>query len=99
MLNCQVLHYDTAIPYQNAHYLQLGIKNDFVYEDRSDDENMELYKQTEPPKIPLDRITHKKIVLLQGDQDISSDREDMNRLKNELKGNYNYNKIYTSKMF
>ena len=89
--------FDTLIPYQYAHFLQLAIKQDFVYQDRSDDENMELYNQIEPPKIPLDKITYRKIVLIQGDMDMSSDREDIDRLKSELKGNYNYNKASTSK--
>lgn len=93
MLNLQTrlpvyaLAIDAVIPYQYSHYLQLAIQNDFVYEDRSDDENMALYNQIEPPKIPLDKITNRKIVLLQGDKDMTSDREDINRLKSEIKGN------------
>ena len=79
--------------------MQTVIKNDFVYQDRGDDINMELYNQVEPPKIPLDKITHRKIVLIQGDKDMSSDREDIDRLKSELKGNYNYNEASKSKMF
>ena len=48
---------------------------------------MALYNQIEPLKIPLDKITIRKIVLLQGDRDMTSDREDINRLKSEIKGN------------
>lgn len=82
------LSVDQIIPYQIAHIIQLVIANDFVFEDRGQDQNMELYSQIQPPKIPLERVAHKKIVLIQGDKDQSSDREDMNRLKSVIKCNW-----------
>lgn len=86
-LPAYVICVETFIPYQTVHYLQLFIKQDFVYEDRGSDQNMKLYNEEEPPLIPLHKVTHKKIVLIQGDHDISSDRDDINRLKSQLHGN------------
>ena len=48
---------------------------------------MALYNQIKPLKILLDKITIRKIVLLQRDRDITSDQENINRLKSQIKGN------------
>ena len=47
---------------------------------------MYLYDQIEPPKVPLEKVTNTKMILIQGSLDMSSDEDDMKRLKNALKG-------------
>ena len=66
--------------------MQLALKDDFVFHDRGHDKNMQIYNQIDPPKIPLDKIIHEKIVLILGDKDFTSDREDIDRFKQVLKG-------------
>ena len=50
---------------------------------------MYLYDQDKPPKVPLEEVTNTRIILIQGNLDMSSDKDDIMRLKNVLKGKNN----------
>ena len=77
---------DILSSYAVSHYAQLYVENDFIYHNRGETQNMYLYDQIEPPKIPLEKVTNTKMILFQGSLDMSSDQDDMRRLINTLKG-------------
>lgn len=77
---------DILSTYATSHYAQLYVLDDFVYHNRDHRQNMELYDQVKPPKVPLENVKNTKIILIQGSIDISSDQDDIKRLKNALTG-------------
>ena len=80
---------DILSSYAVSHYAQLYVEDNFIYHNRGETQNMYLYDQDKPPKVPLEEVTNTRIILIQGNLDMSSDKDDIMRLKNVLKGKNN----------
>ena len=75
------------------HFVQIIENKKFIYFDYKKEANFHIYHQSEPPEYDLSKIKDIPIMLIGGDKDKLSTREDIRWLKNELKENVIYDKI------
>lgn len=75
------------------HFVQIIKNKKFIYFDYKKEANFLIYHQSEPPEYDLSKIKDIPIMLIGGDKDKLSTREDIRWLKNELKENVIYDKI------
>ena len=75
------------------HFVQIIENKKFVYYDYKKEANLYIYHQIEPPEYDLSKIKDIPIILVGGEKDKLSTREDIKWLNNELKDNVILSKI------
>ena len=75
------------------HFVQIIENKKFIYYDYNKEANFYIYHQIEPPEYDLSKIKDIPIMLIGGENDKLSTREDIRWLINELKENVIYYKI------
>ena len=75
------------------HFVQIIESKKFIKYDYNKEANLFIYHQIEPPEYDLSKIKDIPMMLIGGEKDKLSTREDIRWLKNELKENVIYSKI------